>query len=162
MRLTIPVALIIRVLVAAAIVLVILSYGGQIAVRAFDWHPERDIVQFFNLDRERNLPTTFSTLLFLGCSLSLAGIALLKRLAGDRWARHWALLSFIFVVLAWDEIAEIHERFIEPMRRAFDLQGLLFFGWIVPAGLCQLRLWCFWSGLPIYVSCSPLIGPPET
>jgi hypothetical protein len=137
-RITIPIETLIVTLVAIALALIILSYAGQLAVRAFDWHPERDIVQFVNLDRERNLPTTFSTLLFLGCSLSLAGIAILKRLAGDRWARHWALLSFVFVVLAWDEIAEIHERFIEPMRRAFDLQGLLFFGWIVPAAIVVL------------------------
>jgi hypothetical protein len=138
MRLTIPVALTIKVLVAVAIVLVILSYGGQIAVRAFDWHPERDIVQFFNLDRERNLPTTFQTLLFLVCGLTLAGIAVMKRLQGDRWTRHWAVLSLIFLVLAWDEIAEIHERFIEPMRRAFDLQGIFFFGWIIPAAAVVL------------------------
>lgn len=138
LRLTIPISAIIRALVAFAILLVVLSYSGQLAVRAFDWHPERDIVQFFNLDRERNLPTTFQTLLFLGSAITLAGIAIMKRLDRDRWTRHWTLLALLFLLLAWDEIAEIHERFIEPMRRAFDLQGIFFFGWIVPAMLFVL------------------------
>ncbi len=133
-----PVTTLIRTLIAIAAVLVVLSVASQLAVRAFDWHPERVIVQWVNLDRERNLPTTFQTLLFLGNALALAGIALLKRAAGDRWTRHWAGLSLIFLLLGWDEIAEIHERFIDPMRRLFDLQGILFFGWVVPGAIAAL------------------------
>lgn len=146
LRLTIPVATIVRVLIAFAVLLVILSYSGQLAVRAFDWHPERDIVHFFNLDRERNLPTTFQTLLFLGSTVTLAAIAVMARLTGDRWTRHWAFLSLLFALLAWDEIAEIHERFINPVRSVLDLGGIFFFAWIVPAivfvlvvGLIYLR-----------------------
>jgi hypothetical protein len=132
------IATVMKLLIAVAIALAILSYSGQIAARAFDWHPERDIVSFFNMDRERNLPTTFQMLLFFSCAVSLAGITVVKRLTHDRWTRHWGLLSLVFLLLAWDEIAEIHERLIEPIRRAFDLQGLLFFGWIVPAGIAVL------------------------
>ena len=140
MRLAIRVATIIKLLAGIAVIFVVLSYSGQLAVRAFDWHPERDIVQFFNIDRERNLPTTFQALLFLGSALSLTGIAIMRRLEGDRWTRHWALLALVFLLLAWDEIVEIHERFIEPLRRAFDLQGIFFFGWIIPAGIAVLLL----------------------
>lgn len=125
--------MVIRLLIAIAALLVVLSVASQLALRAFDWHPERVIVQWVNLDRERNLPTTFQTLLFLGNSLTLAGIALLQRLESDRWWRHWLGLAILTALLGWDEITEIHERFIDPLRSAFAWDGLLFFGWIVPA-----------------------------
>lgn len=135
MRFTFTLRSITTILVALALAFVIVSVAGQLAVRAFDWHPERDIVSFTNLDRERNLPTTFQASLMLGASLGLAGITMMKRVGRDQWTRHWAGLSFILALLAWDEIIEVHERFIEPMRRAFDLQGFLFFGWIIPAAV---------------------------
>lgn len=113
----------------------IVSVAGQLAVRAFDWHPERDIVSFTNIDRERNIPTTFQAALMLTSAAALAGIAVMKRLARDRWTRHWGGLAVIFLLLGWDEIVEVHERFVEPLRRAFDLQGFLFFGWVIPAGM---------------------------
>lgn len=134
-RFTVPIAIFTRVLIVAAVGLVIVSYAGQLGVRAFDWHPERDIVSFFNVDRERNLPTSFQSAILLACAVGLAGIAVLKRFAGDRWTRHWGLLAVLFAGLAWDEITEVHERFIEPMRRVFDLQGIFFFGWVIPAGI---------------------------
>ncbi len=152
MRLQVTVISVTKILVAVALLLVLVSLAGQLAVRAYDWHPERDIVSIVNIDRERNIPTTFQTLLMFGCALALAGITLLKRLERDRWTRHWGGLSLIFLLLAWDEIAEIHERFIEPMRRVFDLQGFLFFGWIIPAGigvvLCGLAYARFMLALP--------------
>ena len=135
LRLSLSVSTVTRVLVATTVVLVLISYAGQLGVRAFDWHPERDIVSFFNVDRERNLPTSFQTLLFLSCALALAVITVLKRLAGNRWTAHWGLLAVIFAFLGWDEITEVHERFIEPMRRVFELEGIFFFGWIIPAGI---------------------------
>ncbi|CAN5553282.1 MAG: hypothetical protein H0V47_08515 [Chloroflexia bacterium] len=135
MRLQIGVATLTKALVIVAVVLVIVSVAGQLAVRAFDWHPERDIVSFTNIDRERNIPTTFQAALMLASAVALAGIAVIKRLVSDRWTRHWAGLALVFLLLGWDEIVEVHERFIEPLRRAFDLQGFLFFGWIIPAGV---------------------------
>lgn len=135
MRLQITVATVIKILVAVSLVLVIVSVAGQLAVRAFDWHPERDIVSFTNIDRERNLPTMFQAMMMLGSAVGLAGIAIMKRLTRDRWTLHWGGLALVFLLLAWDEITEVHERLIEPMRRVFDLQGFLFFGWIIPAGI---------------------------
>lgn len=128
-----PVVRLIRVLIAIAAVLVVLSVASQLAVRAFDWHPERVIVQWVNLDRERNLPTTFQASLFFGNALAFAAVALLRRLESDRWWRHWLGLAILTALLGWDEIAEIHERLIDPLRTAFGWGGLLFFGWVVPA-----------------------------
>src|SRR5690606_2009222 len=114
---------------------VVLSFASQLALRAFDWHPERVIVQWVNLDRERNLPTTFQALLFLGNALALAGIALLRRLDADRWWRHWLGLAILAALLGWDEMAEIHARLIDPLRTAFGWGGFVFFGWVVPAAI---------------------------
>ncbi len=118
--------------------LVLLSVSAQIAVRLFDWHPERVIVQWVNLDRERNLPTTFQALLFFGNALAMAGIAMVQRLRGIHWWRHWLGLSAMTALLGWDEIIELHERFIDPLRSAFGFSGVLFFSWVVPAALLAL------------------------
>lgn len=152
MRLQITVATVTRISVAVVLALVIVSLAGQLAVRAFDWHPERDIVSFTNIDRERNVPTTFQALLMVGCTVALAGITVMRRLVRDRWTHHWGFLALIFLLLAWDETIKAHERFIEPLRRVFDLEGILFIGWVIPAGiavaLCAFAYLRFMLALP--------------
>lgn len=135
LRLRISVAALTKILAGVMLAFIIISIAGQLAVRAFDWEPERDIISFTNMDRERNAPTSFQAFLMLSCVAGLAGITVIKRLKRDRWTVHWGGLALFFFALAWDESTEVHERFIEPMRRIFDLEGLLFFGWIVPAGI---------------------------
>ena len=47
----------------------------------------------------------------------------------------WLALAVIFLFLAVDETAKIHERFLIPVRTAFDLTGLLYDAWVVPYGI---------------------------
>ena len=53
----------------------------------------------------------------------------------DRWWRHWVGLCLIFVALAIDEAASIHELTIEPMRDLFGASGILYWAWVIPGGI---------------------------
>ena len=37
-----------------------------------------------------------------------------------------------------DEAASFHERTMQPLRQLFDLSGLFYYAWVVPAALCLL------------------------
>lgn len=90
------------------------------------------IDKWFNIDRERNIPSYFSMLIILLCSGLLGIIAIFKRRSGNRFALHWTVLSAIFFLMSFDEIAEIHERLILPVRQAVDATDYLYFAWVIP------------------------------
>ena len=74
------------------------------------------LVQLFWIDSEGNIPTLFAFATLLSAALLLAFIARLRRQAQDRYSRHWAVMAWVFVYLALDEGAAIHERTVEPVR----------------------------------------------
>ena len=94
------------------------------------------VIPLFSLSIEGNFPTWYASGLLLGCGLWLAVIALGVRQSGGPYARRWALLSAGFVFMSLDEAIEIHEN----LGRIFDLHGVLFFSWVVPAGILVLAL----------------------
>jgi hypothetical protein len=93
----------------------------------------------FNLNGEANLPTWFSSALLL---LAAGLLALIWRTTppatrGDR--RTWAVLAAVFLFLAADETAEIHEM-LNPLRDLFRADGLLYWAWVGPYGIAGLVL----------------------
>ena len=67
------------------------------------------ILRLFDLDRELNLPTWYSSVALLLCAVLLAVVASTERSRHGRHARHWAALSCIFLLLSIDEGASLHE-----------------------------------------------------
>jgi len=130
--LSISVSSVVRVLVAIALFLVLASTAGQLSGYLFQHGNVFGLVPLFFLDREDNIPTFFSTLLLLFSSVLLALIALLKRKEG--YASHWAMLSFGFFFMSFDEAFEVHERLIIPvwdLLKDFNY-NFLYFAWVVP------------------------------
>jgi hypothetical protein len=87
----------------------------------------------FSLDREANAPSWFSSALLLVGAAVLALVALDANSRNARWARHWAGLSLVLVVLSLDETAEIHERIGSWLRAHLNLHGPLHYAGIIPA-----------------------------
>lgn len=87
----------------------------------------------FQLDRERSFPTLYVATLWLLCSVLLAGITLSRRAIAARYVRHWGVLATIFLCLFTDELLQIHEKTIEPLRYILGTSGLLYYAWVVPA-----------------------------
>jgi hypothetical protein len=61
----------------------------------------------------------------------LAIIASDERRRGSRWVRHWWALSLIFFYISLDELSSLHEN----ANHWFALGGILYFGWVIPAGI---------------------------
>jgi hypothetical protein len=99
-----------RFLVLIVSGLTALSLVGQLAVHfAPDFVGRDRFAATFNINREANVPTLYSTLAILGCAVLLHVIAGVEREGGGRWSRHWRLMSVIFVGLAADEFLVFHE-----------------------------------------------------
>jgi hypothetical protein len=92
------------------------------------------------VDGEGNIPTWYSAALLLISCLLLFAIARVHRHNGLGFVRHWLILSLVFLYLSLDETSQLHELSIPPIRSAFGTTGLLYYGWIVPAGICVALL----------------------
>lgn len=97
---------------------------------------DRRVARLFSLDSEGNLPTWFSGTLLLAAAALLAVIALRDlrtRAPGGRW---WAGLAVLFLWIAIDESAAVHELSIRPLRDRLGTagEGALRFTWVLPAG----------------------------
>lgn len=129
-----------RTLLAIIVVLVAL---GLLAISMTSWPIDnfwlgkaRDsFVRLFLLSGEGNVPTWYAS-----ASLMLAAALALVIAGHDRVADRgqWALIGVLLVAMSLDESAVIHEMMIVPLQHAFDPRGLLYYAWIVPAGVLAL------------------------
>jgi hypothetical protein len=129
-----------KYLFIGAMFLVIVSVGIQISKYSFDYR--EDWMDWFNLDRELNFPTWYSTLMIGFCAVLLKIIAVGKKQQSDRYAQDWQLLSLIFLFLAIDEILSIHEILIIPqVSTALQLPWFLHSMWVIPGTI--FVIWFF-------------------
>jgi hypothetical protein len=56
----------------------------------------------------------------------------------DGGATYWKWLAIVFLFLAVDEDASLHELLIQPLRERLPMAGPLYFAWVVPYGLAVL------------------------
>ena len=94
----------------------------------------RLLFSLFFLDGEGNVPSIFSTWLFLINAVLFLMVWKAAGLAGDS-QKIWLFLSSLFVFLAIDESISIHERLIDPLRQALDATGIFYYTWIIPYGI---------------------------
>lgn len=118
-----------RVLLIIVAALAAASLAGQYSTHLRGDGHMQGFVPEFNLDREMNVPTWFSSACFLSAAFLLWQLA---GVDGQAARRYWRGLSFVFVFLSLDETAAIHEMAVEPMRILFHARGLLYFAWVIP------------------------------
>ncbi|OUS26774.1 hypothetical protein A9Q99_16270 [Gammaproteobacteria bacterium 45_16_T64] len=126
-----------KILVTLCVVifaLMLLNLLGIVSKFGFDHDYVYGLVPLFDFDTEKNIPTFFSACMLMLSSAILATITHIYRRGGEAFIA-WGGLSIIFVFLSIDEIASIHERFIEPVRTLLNVSGLLFYAWVIPYGL---------------------------
>lgn len=95
------------------------------------------LVPLFNVGLESNIPTWYASATLLLCAGLLAFIAAARRRAGDRFARHWAVLAVIFAGLSLDEVATLHETLGDVLRLDVtgNTHGLFFYSWTIAGAL---------------------------
>jgi len=125
---------VVRALFIAVVVLAAASLAGQISTYFFgDGHLQGFVPQF-NLDREMNVPTWFSSFLFLIAATLLWKAGSLPGPEPAPFRAHWRGLAVLFVGLSIDETAALHEMAVDPLRKLFHAHGIFHFSWVI-AGL---------------------------
>ena len=124
-----------RLLCIAIALLVTASTIAAAALYYYRWpmnSPQIMVVRLFWLDTEANLPTLFQSLMLLASSCLLMIVGSFTRLSGNGYATHWKFMAFVFLYLAIDESAHIHETISELMTlmhsTIFDTLGWLIVG----------------------------------
>jgi hypothetical protein len=133
----------VAVIIATTIGLGIAAAG--VRLKALQFPGRDDLIYLFNLDSEFNVPTTVSVIGLTSCAGLLAVVASAARTRAPRDARRFAVLAVVFLYLALDEGARLHERLNEPMAALGFDSGYLRFGWVVVLGLLVLAM------IPIYL-----------
>jgi len=127
-----------RALLAVVVLLTLAYVAGQYSKYYLDHDVLLGFVEEFDLDRENNIPTWYSTVTLLLCSVLLGTIAVARARENDVYASHWKMLSVIFLFLSIDEAASLHERLTEPVKNAFHTSGMLEYAWVIPGGIFVL------------------------
>ncbi len=101
------------------------------------------LVELFDFGSEGNLPTLYSSVLLLLCSILLAVIGEARRGSGAVFGRHWRWLALIFLYLCVDESVSLHEHLNRPLRAILDLPGFFHYAWVIPYSITLglLLLW---------------------
>jgi hypothetical protein len=139
-------ARVLSVLLVAISVLSSASIAAHLYSNAFR---QRSFFVLFDLEAEGNLSTWFASTLLLAA----AGLLyLITRTSPAALAGRWKLLSIMFVYVAIDEAAQLHEFTILPLRAALHLSGFFYFSWVVLAmpilGFLAIRYIPFLRALP--------------
>lgn len=124
-------------LMVIVIALAAAHIGGMVARYVLGYEYAFGLIDTFNLNFENNVPTFFATFMLVACAASLAVIAR-HSAAVDGSATYWKWLAILFLFLAVDEDASLHELLIQPMRERLPFAGPLYFAWVVPYGLAVL------------------------
>ena len=98
------------------------------------------LLDFFDLDIEGNVPSLYSAVAVLFCSVLLALITHVNWYKSDGRRFYWLGLTILFLFLAVDEGTAIHEQIGTFLERYMDAQGALYFLWVVPYGVVTLVL----------------------
>lgn len=129
-------------------IILLLVIASSLGVAWFiTWPPVARVplwINLFNLNLEANIPTLFSSLQLIAASCLLFGIAHCHR-AQQRGSFSWYLLGAIFVFLAIDETAALHENLTVYLRSWLGTSGYFYYAWVIPYGLAAMLLALFFA-----------------
>ena len=127
--------------------LVAASVAGQVMKYIFGHPTVYGLVPLFNVSQEQNIPTLFSVLLLISCSVLLSLIFYLHRKQVAGLKMYWATLATGFVYMAIDEFTQLHENvgiLFLPLIGDHS-HGFLYYSWVVPAFALIIFLASFFS-----------------
>lgn len=144
---------VLKLLLVAIGIFAITSLSVQFGFYYLPEYPLKNILSgLFFLDYETNIPTLYSVLTLLFCSIILGFIANAKRAIRGAYINYWTTLSVIFLLLAIDEFASLHEKLIEPLQAKLNASGFFYFAWVIPGAaftfVCLLIFTQFLKHLP--------------
>ena len=157
MELEIHTKSIVRAMIVAVLFLTLAGLVSRFALYVFGDGPFMRPLTLFDVGAERNIPTWFESMQFMLCSVLLAVIAVAKKQSGERYSRHWGVLSVILLYMSLDEVATIHETVGAELARVlhsstgFTPSGAISYFWVVPGALFMLVLGLSYIGFFIHL-----------
>ena len=126
-----------RVMLSIIGILLCANVTGLLLRDVFGHDYVQGLIYLFDFGRERNIPTAYSALQLFAASIVLALVGFSKKIEGKHFV-YWISLSLIFAFLTYDELFQVHERLISPIRQRLSLGGVFHFSWVIPYGLATL------------------------
>ena len=119
-------------LLIAHLVVLVLMYGLEhsMAYR---------LANLFHFNREQNVPTLYSSNLYLISAFLLTTISIVQRDQKEPFYS-WVFLAVIFVFLSFDEVVKIHEKFTGFMDLFLETSGYFNYAWVIPYGILVMIL----------------------
>jgi hypothetical protein len=124
----------VRVLGAVALLLVLLSIGGQLSTYLFTNPVLAGLAPVFYVDVEHNIPTYFTVVLLLIAASLIGVIAIHHGKQESPRVSEWVVLSLGFLFMALDETFQFHEGLNIPVGALMgdgDL-GVFYYPWVIP------------------------------
>lgn len=110
----------------------IVGFAGRVIEKLLGYD-DTELVRLFDVAKEANVTSWFSSLLLSVSALLLFLISKIKFQERDNFSWHWAFISGVFLYLSLDESAKIHETSIEPVREFVHASGLFYYSWVIIA-----------------------------
>jgi hypothetical protein len=98
------------------------------------------LIDLFDFAIEGNIPTLYAAVAILFCSALLALITHANWHRPDGRRFYWLGLTILFLFLAIDEGAAIHEAVGSYLERYLSAKGFLYYLWVVPYGIATVVL----------------------
>jgi hypothetical protein len=121
-----------KILTIAISTLMLLHGAMVVAEYGFGRPGFLELRALFDMNREQNIPTLFSTLQLLACAALSLLVGFGARTKREKGAFYWFGLGAFFAFLGGDEFCEWHEHLVGPLRESLHLTGALSFGWVIP------------------------------
>jgi hypothetical protein len=122
-----------RVLGLIAFALLV-AHCGVIVALYFDRPTVKGLVPLFDVERELNIPSYFSTLILLIAASLTVVIHRLEHRLNTAHSMMWAVLAAGFFYMAFDEAFSVHDEYWGPFARkawsGVHFDGFLAFAWV--------------------------------
>ncbi len=129
---------------AAALCLILINIFVQFAIYSFGLKKEWFLL--FNMDKEMNIPTIYSSFLFLTCGGFIKLVIKNINPEKHKLLKKWNALQWLFVFLAADEALQIHEAFTISYFKNL-LPAALSVVWVIPYGILVIFSFIYFKPL---------------
>lgn len=122
--------------------LILAHIGVMVMFFAFGHSNVLGLSPLFNLDREKNIPTLFQTIILASNALLLQIITLLEIKRKSSIRGYWIILTIGLILMTIDEWLQFHERLIKPVQNIIGTNnlGVFTFSWVIVGILLVLLL----------------------
>ena len=120
-----------KILLFIMLVLLFCNLAGIILKYYYNHDYVFGLIRIFSFDQELSIPSLYSILALLSCTILLTIICISEKKTGSKYAG-WLGLAIAFLYLTIDDSVMIHEELNRILKSYFNTSGIFYFVWIIP------------------------------